>query len=86
MSIQSINPANEEVLKTFHVYSAAQVNEALHDARHAFKIWRNTSFKERGALFHRVAKYLREHKEELARTATLEMGKPIVEAEAEVEK
>ncbi len=86
MSIQSINPANEEVLATFEPYSAAQIDEALGQARAAFKDWRETTFAERGALFHRIASYLREHKTELARIATLEMGKPITESEAEVEK
>jgi acyl-CoA reductase-like NAD-dependent aldehyde dehydrogenase len=86
MAIQSINPATEEVIKTFEPYSADQVNQALDEARKAFLSWRETSFAERGAFFHRIASYLRDHKAELAHLATLEMGKPIVEAEAEVEK
>jgi succinate-semialdehyde dehydrogenase / glutarate-semialdehyde dehydrogenase len=86
MSIQSMNPATGEVLKTFEPYSATEVEQALQEARAAFKRWRATSFTDRGALFHRVARYLRDYKEELGRLATLEMGKPIVESEAEVEK
>ncbi len=86
MSIQSINPATEEVIETFELFSKAQVQQALDDARSAFLSWRNTSFSERSAFLHRVAAYLRDHKERLAQIATLEMGKPIVEAEAEVEK
>lgn len=86
MSIQSINPATEEVLETFELYSEAQVQQALDEARHAFLAWRDTSFAERSTLFQRVAAYLREHKARLAQIATVEMGKPIVEAEAEVEK
>src|SRR5438067_13768321 len=86
MSIESINPATEEVIKTFEPYSTAQVNQALDEARKAFLSWRDTSFAERRAFFHRIADYLRTHKADLARLATLEMGKPIVEAEAEVEK
>ena len=86
MSIQSINPATEEVLKTFEPYSPAQVEQALSEARQAYLQWRTTSFTERGALFHRLAQYLREHKEELGQLATLEMGKPITEAVAELEK
>ncbi|HZT98395.1 MAG TPA: NAD-dependent succinate-semialdehyde dehydrogenase [Ktedonobacteraceae bacterium] len=86
MSIQSINPATEEVIKTFEPYSAEQVNQALDEARKAFLSWRDTSFAERSAFFHRIADYLRTHKADLARLATLEMGKPIVESEAEVEK
>ena len=86
MSIQSINPATEEVIETFEPYTTAQVNLALEEAHNAFLSWRETTFAERGAVLHRVATYLREHKAELARLATLEMGKPIVESEAEVEK
>jgi succinate-semialdehyde dehydrogenase/glutarate-semialdehyde dehydrogenase len=86
LSIQSINPATEEVLETFELYSQEQVSEALEQARNAFLQWRTSSFAERRALFQRVAHYLRAHKAELARIASLEMGKPLAEAEAEVEK
>jgi len=86
MSIQSINPATEEVIETFEPHTTAQVNQALDEAHNAFLSWRETTFAERGAALHRIATYLREHKAELARLATLEMGKPIVESEAEVEK
>ena len=86
MSIQSINPTTEEVIETFEPHTNAQVNQALDEAHNVFLSWRETTFAERGAVLHRVATYLREHKAELARLATLEMGKPIVESEAEVEK
>ena len=86
MSIQSINPATEEVIETFEAYTTAQVNHALEQAHTAFFDWRETTFAERATILHRVASYLREHKVELARLATLEMGKPIIESEAEVEK
>jgi acyl-CoA reductase-like NAD-dependent aldehyde dehydrogenase len=86
MSIQTINPATGEVIKTFEAFNEEQIDEALGQARETFLSWRNTTFAERGALFHRLAAYLRDHQAELARTATIEMGKPIVEAEAEVEK
>jgi acyl-CoA reductase-like NAD-dependent aldehyde dehydrogenase len=84
--LQSINPATEEVLETFELYSAGQIDAALEEAYQAFKRWRDTSFAERGALLSGLADYLREHKTELARRATLEMGKPIAEAEAEIVK
>ena len=86
MPIQSINPATEEVLNTFQPYSDAQIDSALSEARTAFLQWRDTSFAERGELFHKMANYLRERKEHLGRLATLEMGKPISEAVAEIEK
>ena len=86
MPIQSINPATEEVLNTFQPYNDAQIDSALSEARTAFLGWRDTSFAERGELFHKLANYLRDRKEHLGRLATLEMGKPITEAIAEIEK
>lgn len=86
MSIQSINPATEEVLKTFEPYTQEQIDHALDAAHTAFATWRTTTFSERSALFKQLAHYLRDNKERLARIATLEMGKTIIEAEAEVEK
>src|SRR5579871_1010930 len=86
MSIESINPATGEIIETFTPYTTEQVNAALDEAQQAFRQWRSTTFAERGALMTRVATYLRANKAELARVATLEMGKVIAEAEAEVEK
>lgn len=86
MSIQSINPATEEVIQVFEPYSDEQVNEALDATYNAFWSWRETSFAERSTHLHNVARFLRKNKERLARISTLEMGKPIVEAEAELDK
>lgn len=86
MGIQSINPASGEVLETFEVYSQEQIEEALDQAHRAFLHWRTTTFAQRGEHLRRVARYLREHKTELGRLAVLEMGKSLVEAEAEMEK
>ena len=86
MSIQTINPTTGEVLETFEPYSQEQINQALDQARQAFLGWRTTPFAERANHLHSVASHLRDRKTELARTAVLEMGKTITEAEAEVEK
>ncbi|HEV2655619.1 MAG TPA: NAD-dependent succinate-semialdehyde dehydrogenase, partial [Ktedonobacteraceae bacterium] len=81
-----INPATEEVIETFEPFTQQQVDEALAQAQQAFLQWRETTFAERSSHLHSVANHLRQHKAELARTATLEMGKSISEAVAEVEK
>ncbi len=86
MSIESINPATNEVLETFEPHTEREVDEALQRARACFLNWRATSFAERSTLMRRVSAYLRSHAGELGRMMTLEMGKPIVEAEAEIEK
>lgn len=84
--MQSINPATEEVLKSFEPHSKEQIEETLQIAAATFHQWRKTSFGERAALVRRAAANLRQHAARLAGIITAEMGKPIVEAEAEIEK
>src|SRR5258708_35111944 len=86
MSIQTINPTIGGVLETFEPYKQEQIDEALEQAHQAFLRWRMASFSERAKHLHSVASHLRDHKHELARTAVLEMGKSITEAEGGDEK
>lgn len=86
MSIQTINPATEELLEIFEVYSPEQVDQVLNETREAFLSWRFLAFEERASHLLNVAKRLRACQSELARIAALEMGKTITEAESEVEK
>ncbi len=86
MPIESINPATEETLAQFPEMGDAEVDAALGQAQRAHESWRKSSFAERADRLRRLASLLREQKAELGRLATLEMGKPIVQAEAEVEK
>jgi succinate-semialdehyde dehydrogenase/glutarate-semialdehyde dehydrogenase len=86
MTIESINPATEEVLATFEPLGQDEIERALSGATAAFSRWRRTSFGERSGLLRRTASSLRRQKERLAGLITAEMGKPIVEAEAEIEK
>jgi len=84
--IQAINPATEEVIATYPIAQEKEIEDTLQGARDAFATWRRVSLGERGALMLGLARYLRENKSELASVITLEMGKPIGEAEAEIEK
>jgi succinate-semialdehyde dehydrogenase / glutarate-semialdehyde dehydrogenase len=86
MTITSLNPATGEVLATFDAHGEAQIEAALAASAQDQKSWRRTALEDRCGLLRRVAAQLRERKPQLARLITLEMGKPIVEAEAEVEK
>jgi succinate-semialdehyde dehydrogenase/glutarate-semialdehyde dehydrogenase len=86
MPLKSINPATEDVIGTFEEFSDAAVDEALQQAFDAQRKWRTTSFGERAARLQAAARVLRTQKSRFAAMATQEMGKPIVEAEAEVEK
>src|SRR5881396_884625 len=86
MALQSINPATEDVLETFEEFSSDQLDQALERGAQAFGEWRRVSFDERRRLMRGAASHLREKKARLAALITAEMGKPIVEAEAEIEK
>ncbi|HXA01513.1 MAG TPA: aldehyde dehydrogenase family protein, partial [Cytophagaceae bacterium] len=84
--IKSINPFDGSLLKEFQEYDRTQMDQALAKADSAFKKWKEISFKERAVLMIRCGSYLKDHKKELAMLMVLEMGKPIREAIAEVEK
>ncbi len=86
MSIDSINPATGEVIESFEPFSQERIDQALDRAQAAFQQWRTTSYDTRATLNRAIAKTLRAQQERLARIITLEMGKPLAEAAAEVEK
>jgi succinate-semialdehyde dehydrogenase/glutarate-semialdehyde dehydrogenase len=86
MSVQSVNPATGEILETLPEASKPQIEQALARAHAAFLEWRTRPFAERARLMRAAGQELRTRKAEYAMTMTREMGKPIVQAEAEVEK
>lgn len=86
MSMQSVNPATGEVLETLEETSAPQIEQILAGAQAAFAQWRARPFAERATLMRAAGHELRVHKARYALTMTREMGKPITQAEAEVEK
>ena len=83
---ESINPATEEVIASFDYFTSEQTEQALAEADVAFRQWRETSRTERAAAMRRAAGLLRTRKDRYAGLITAEMGKPIAQAEAEVEK
>jgi len=82
----SINPATGEAVATHDALDDDAVEARVAAARSAFGSWRNTAFEERTALLHRIADRFDANKDRLARTATLEMGKTLKSAIAEVDK
>lgn len=84
--IVTINPATEEVLAEYPVMSSTDIESLLDSSWRAYKPWRQVSMPERALLMHRAAALLRERKESYAALAALEMGKPLSQAAAEVEK
>ncbi|ARP79818.1 NADP-dependent succinic semialdehyde dehydrogenase [Bordetella genomosp. 8] len=84
--IHSINPYDESTLATFDEHDAATIEATLARAQSAQRDWRRTSLAQRQDLLRRLAAALRAGKAEYAALITAEMGKPITEAIAEVEK
>jgi succinate-semialdehyde dehydrogenase/glutarate-semialdehyde dehydrogenase len=86
MSIASINPATGETFATFEPLSPAEVEQRLQRSIEAFAINRARPFEDRAARMNRAAEILESRAATYARTITLEMGKPITAAVAEVRK
>jgi betaine-aldehyde dehydrogenase len=79
------NPYTTEPILTLPAASAEQVDAAVDAARAAFPAWSTTPAGERCDALHEVARRLRENGEELARTMTLEGGKPLIENRDEID-
>jgi succinate-semialdehyde dehydrogenase/glutarate-semialdehyde dehydrogenase len=84
MAIKSVNPYNNQVLKTFEEHTDKQVDDMLSQAQNAYGAWRKTSFKDRSDYLGRVAKAMQDRIQELAGLASLEMGKRIRESVGEL--
>ncbi len=86
MAIATINPATGETLKTFAAFTEAEIEQRLRRASDAFHLNRRRSFADRAQRMKRAGELLLARKNEYGRTLTIEMGKPIKAAMAEVEK
>jgi len=83
--ITTINPATEEVLAEYDIMSKEEVNDKINNSKKTFEDWKK-DFHKRIEFVHRLAEQLRKDRNELARVATKEMGKPLKESLSEIEK
>ena len=86
MAIATINPTTGETLKTFEPLKSGEITAKLDAAGKAFEGYRQTSFVERSHWLEQAATILDQEKADLGKLMTLEMGKPLKAAIAEVEK
>ncbi|MBW4618182.1 MAG: NAD-dependent succinate-semialdehyde dehydrogenase [Cyanosarcina radialis HA8281-LM2] len=86
MAIATINPATGETLKTFEPLTDDAIESKLAQAQQAFERYRYTSFAQRAQWMQQAAKILEQDSQRFAKIMTLEMGKPLKGAIAEVEK
>ncbi|KFI23720.1 NAD-dependent succinate-semialdehyde dehydrogenase [Nitrosococcus oceani] len=86
MAFESVNPATGQSLKTFDAWDQNAIDGVLQQVQEASPLWAARDLSERCRLLRAAAQQLRERKEDLARLITLEMGKLLGEARAEIEK
>ena len=86
MRFQSINPANGETIATWTSDSDAAIELVLDQSVQAYHTWSRVETSEREGILRRLSSALREQSDDLALLATREMGKPISQAKAELQK
>ncbi len=86
MAVETINPTNNKLVKSFEIMNDKKVNEILLTSAKAYQHWRTTTFEDRAKLLFNTANILRSNKNKYAEIMTLEMGKPITQSIAEVKK
>jgi succinate-semialdehyde dehydrogenase/glutarate-semialdehyde dehydrogenase len=86
MIFKSINPATERVIAEHPLHTDQQIEAKLQAAARAQRGWWLCGFDERATFMRSVASLLQSRKETLAALMTAEMGKPIAQAEAEIDK
>jgi succinate-semialdehyde dehydrogenase/glutarate-semialdehyde dehydrogenase len=81
-----VNPSTGTQIKTYDEHTESDVTEALDRATETFDDWHTRPIRNREKLLEAAGEVLRDNKREYAETITREMGKPITQAIAEVEK
>ena len=86
MTFRSVDPSTGETIRTYEDHPEPEIERRLGAAAEAFADWRRTSFRERGEILRSLAAGLRAGKVAHADLMASEMGKPLAQGEAEVEK
>ncbi len=86
MALTSVDPATGRTIREYATISDAEAEQIIGAAHKAFLGWRETSFEERAGALRRAAALLREEQDALGRLISEEMGKPLRQAAAEIQK
>lgn len=84
--LQSINPTYNQIIKKYEEYSLEKINKIIKQSQEAFIFHSKSDFTERANHLKKASEILLRDKSKLAELITLEMGKPILQSIAEVEK
>lgn len=86
IKIENINPSTGKVIATFDNMSHDQIQQKIKLSREAFEVWKKKSVTDRSEYVKNLAKVLKKNKQDYATNITEEMGKPIKQSHAEIEK
>jgi succinate-semialdehyde dehydrogenase/glutarate-semialdehyde dehydrogenase len=86
MEFISINPTNGKLLESHPTHSNIEVNQLVLQSKIAYRAWSNNTLDQRIESLKQIPKTLRSHIDQYANQITIEMGKPLKESEAEIEK
>ncbi len=86
MSITTINPANEKEIKIYNEMSQKEVEQAVLSSHRAYLDWKEWSLSKRAECFKKAAEILRKNTDSYAKLMAEEIGKPLAQGEAEIEK
>src|ERR1700758_4765651 len=84
--IETINPTTGRVISSYESMSIDEIGLITKNAQHAFEKWRKKEILERCDYIRDLAKILIRNKDRYARIVTEEMGKPIIQSIAEIDK
>jgi len=86
MTMNVVNPATGQTVKSYEELTHTETEAAIERSHEAFLAWRERDFGERADLMTKAADVLRKGADEYAGVMALEMGKPLADGHAEVEK
>ena len=86
MTIKALNPTTDETIKEYGEMTPEEVKGVIGKSHETFLSWRRTSFAERAGLMKNAAQILRDNADEYVKLMAQEMGKPVRDGRAEVEK
>jgi acyl-CoA reductase-like NAD-dependent aldehyde dehydrogenase len=85
-TIETINPATGKVIGSYNSMSIEEINQKTRNARNSFDDWKKLDISERCTYMRRLGRVMKKNKEDYAKLITEEMGKPIRQSLAEIDK
>ena len=78
------NPMNGELVGSLPLSGGAEIEAMIRKAAQAKILWANTPLYQRGEIIYKYCELVTQHTEDIARTLSMEMGKPIAQSRDEV--